>query len=263
MAGYTKLHNCILDSSIWGEDVYTRVVWIFMLAKVDANGRVIVAPSLMAKQANVPQSKLDRALVKLSSPDPQSKTPDHEGRRIVQIQGGWLILNYQRYRKMLNAEERREYQRQWDREHRPSGQARKRSPTQSDTIPTSPTQAEAEAEAYNPPIVPPKVDGFDSFWKLYPRKVGKGGARKVWAKLKPGEKLVQQILETVAEQKESVQWTKDGGQYIPHPATWLNQERWGDELEPLYHDPTEEEIQAFNARYRAKTRKGEDIVGDD
>ena len=106
-------------------------------------------------------------------------------------------------------------------------------------------------------------DGFDSFWKQYPKKVGKGAAKKAWAKLKPGEKLVQQILGAVAEQKESLQWNKEDGQYIPHPATWLNQERWGDELESLYHDPTEEDIEAFNARYRAKTRKGEDIVGDD
>ncbi|MFH1635028.1 MAG: hypothetical protein ABIG63_13620 [Chloroflexota bacterium] len=89
---------------------------------------------------------------------------------------------------------------------------------------------------------------FDIFWKQYPKKVGKGAARKVWAKLKPSETLVEKILGAVAEQKESIQWNKEGGQFIPHPATWLNQERWGDELEPLYHDPTEEEADAFFAK---------------
>jgi hypothetical protein len=152
MAGYTKLHSGILDSSIWSADVYTRVVWVAMLAKADAEGRVMAAPSRMVEICNVPQSRFDRAIEKLSGPDPESKTPDHEGRRIAKIQGGWQILNYKKYRYELESEERKEYKRKWDREHRPSGFSRSKSQSdrQSDTVrqnPTSPTYAEAEAEA--------------------------------------------------------------------------------------------------------------------
>jgi phage replication O-like protein O len=136
---------------------------------------------------------------------------------------------------------------------------------QSDTgrhSPTSPTQAEAEAEAYKPhsPLSKDRV-AFDIFWQLYPRKVGKGAAKKVWAKLKPNDALVQRILEAVSEQRDSVQWARDGGQYIPHPTTWLNQERWEDELEPLYHDPTPEEADAFFARRKAEN-EGDNVGGD-
>lgn len=73
---------------------------------------------------------------------------------------------------------------------------------------------------------------FDKFWVIYPRKVGKGAAQKAWDKLKPDSELTDRILSAVEQQKRSAQWTKDGGQYIPNPATWLNQQRWEDEATP-------------------------------
>lgn len=73
---------------------------------------------------------------------------------------------------------------------------------------------------------------FDEFWEIYPRKVGKGAAQKAWNKLKPDSDLADRIMGAVREQKRSVQWTKDGGQYIPNPTTWLNQQRWEDEATP-------------------------------
>ena len=72
-------------------------------------------------------------------------------------------------------------------------------------------------------------ESFDAFWAAYPRKVGKGKARRVWARLRPAQPLLSEIMDAIDWQKKSVQWTKDGGQFIPHPATWLNQERWSDE----------------------------------
>ena len=71
---------------------------------------------------------------------------------------------------------------------------------------------------------------FESFWKVYPRKVGKEKCRN-WFKIhKPKEELVQKMIEAVEEQKKSKQWSDP--QYIPHPYTWLNQGRWEDELTP-------------------------------
>lgn len=71
---------------------------------------------------------------------------------------------------------------------------------------------------------------FDEFWALYPKKVGKGAARKTWAKIKPDAELHQKILAAVQEAIGSEQWKKEHGQFIPNPATWLNQSRWEDEL---------------------------------
>jgi hypothetical protein len=74
------------------------------------------------------------------------------------------------------------------------------------------------------------VTKFTEFWGLYPRKVGKGKAEESFMKLQPSEALFQKILTAVAEQKLSEQWQRDSGRYIPLPATWLNQKRWGDEM---------------------------------
>ena len=77
-----------------------------------------------------------------------------------------------------------------------------------------------------------QAERFDEFWKLYPRKVGKAAALKSWKKIKPTAELFERILTAVEAAKNSQQWQKDGGQFIPHPATWLNQGRWDDELTP-------------------------------
>jgi len=73
-------------------------------------------------------------------------------------------------------------------------------------------------------------EDFENFWQAYPKKVGKGGAYRVWRKLKPNKELQMQILDAVERQKKSEQWKRDGGQYIPNPQTWLNQARWDDEI---------------------------------
>jgi hypothetical protein len=70
---------------------------------------------------------------------------------------------------------------------------------------------------------------FDVFWTTYPRKTAKAEALKSWSKLKPDEPLILAILKALELQKQSSQWRRDAGQYIPHPATWLNQRRWEDE----------------------------------
>ena len=71
---------------------------------------------------------------------------------------------------------------------------------------------------------------FDRFWKVYPKKVGKGAAEKSFLKLKPSEDLMKTMIQAVEAAKQTRQWQRDGGQYIPNPATWLNQRRWEDEL---------------------------------
>ena len=71
---------------------------------------------------------------------------------------------------------------------------------------------------------------FDVFWEHYPRHEGKAKARESFIKaLRKGVKL-DELVAAIEKHKQSAQWQKDGGQYIPHPATWLNQQRWEDEV---------------------------------
>lgn len=74
------------------------------------------------------------------------------------------------------------------------------------------------------------TDQFETFWKLYPRKIGKKTALTKWKKIKPDEQLNTTILEALKKYCKVDQWTKDNGAFIPHPSTWLNQERWNDEI---------------------------------
>jgi len=75
-------------------------------------------------------------------------------------------------------------------------------------------------------------DSFGAFWCAYPRKVAKKAALKAWLKVDPDDATVKKIMRSLAAFKVSNGWVKDGGQYIPHPATWLNGERWDDEVTP-------------------------------
>lgn len=76
------------------------------------------------------------------------------------------------------------------------------------------------------------LEGFDQFWKLYPNKKGRKDAIKAWTKLNPDDHLRQTLITALGKQRVSRDWTKDGGQFIPMAATWLNGERWEDELQP-------------------------------
>lgn len=80
-------------------------------------------------------------------------------------------------------------------------------------------------EKSKPPISPD--GGFDRFWTAYPKKVGKGAAEKAFLRARLNGHLPE-VLKAIESQKHSEQWQKDGGQFIPNPATWLNQRRWED-----------------------------------
>ena len=71
---------------------------------------------------------------------------------------------------------------------------------------------------------------FSKFWAEYPRKEAKQNAIKAWKKINPDSELSEKIMEGLKKWKESDDWSRDGGRYIPHPASWLNGRRWEDEV---------------------------------
>ena len=70
------------------------------------------------------------------------------------------------------------------------------------------------------------IDRFEIFWSKYPRKIAKTNAKKAWLRMKPDDALTQKIIFAIDQQglygKEI--------QFVPHAATWLNGERWEDEI---------------------------------
>lgn len=102
---------------------------------------------------------------------------------------------------------------------------------------------------------------FEKFWNAYPKKTGKQAALTAFAKIKNPETVVEQILQALAWQVESDQWRKDGGQYIPNPATYLNQGRWQDEPVTALREINSQEmielrnrrvVQEYNEELRAR-----------
>lgn len=74
------------------------------------------------------------------------------------------------------------------------------------------------------------AEDFAIFWKLYPRKAAKKDAVKAWTKIKP--ELVPLIMKSLGEHCACREWLKDDGQFIPYPASWLNGEKFNDEVRP-------------------------------
>jgi len=74
-------------------------------------------------------------------------------------------------------------------------------------------------------------DSFNQIWAMYPKKVSKAVAKKAFQKIKPNKELFDTMVKAIETHSSSRDWTKENGQYIPHLSTWLNQERWEDELE--------------------------------
>lgn len=111
MSGYTKLFNSILASTVWREPMETRIVWITLLAMADKDGVAEASVPGLADFARVSVEATREALDRLSSPDPDSRSKEHNGRRIEAVEGGWQLLNHAKYRAKMGADERREYNR--------------------------------------------------------------------------------------------------------------------------------------------------------
>ena len=231
MAGYTKLFNSILLSSIWGEDDATRIVWITMLAMADRFGRVEAAIPGLSHIARVPIDACEKAVKTLESPDPHSRSTEFEGRRIEKVDGGWVLLNHEKYRAKLSEDERREYFRVKKREQR---QKPVQNVKDNDPLVKNVTQAEADAEAdaeaNSKSIVAQTAtsDRFEEFWNCYPKKVGKKPSRKAWLRIIGVHNHAAEIIAGIEKWKLSRQWQDP--QYIPNPETFLNQRRWEDEV---------------------------------
>ncbi len=96
-----------------------------------------------------------------------------------------------------------------------------------------------------PPVVPQVTDeppkepvevlakytlDFEQFWATYPRRVGKEAAFAAWKKRRFSQRTQDLIMQALLAIRNSAEWTREGGRYIPNPSTWLNQGRWDDEV---------------------------------
>jgi hypothetical protein len=223
---FAKLDSGITKSSLWSEPLHVRIVFISMLAEKDENGFVSASRSGMIRLCNVTPVQFDEAEKTLSSPDPESKNKDFEGRRIEKIYGGWVILNHELYK--LPEQEKKEIRNEYMRVF----MANKRANNANTVLTPANTDLTSVSVSKSVSVSSVSLDTdsfFSSFWSLYPKKTGKGAAEKSWAKIPSPAETLTKITTALAWQVKTEQWTKDNGQFIPMPATYLNQRRWEDE----------------------------------
>ncbi|HQT89127.1 MAG TPA: DUF1376 domain-containing protein [Acidiphilium sp.] len=87
------------------------------------------------------------------------------------------------------------------------------------------------------------LEGFDEWWKAYPRKVAKGAAEKVWQKA-----VASSSTQTLIDAVKRKAWPTDP-QFIPHPATWLSQKRWLDDDATVITKPDQRPTPKYDERY--------------
>lgn len=228
---YNKLFTKILDSSIWLEDLSTRIVWITFLAAMDEEGFASFSSiENLAYRARVSEEQAKEAVERLEAADPKTPEDEFQGRRVERVPGGWMILKAPYYRDLVSRERAKECTRERVARFRAKKNVTEcnANVTPCNAVKQNVTPSRSRSEAYI-------SSSFETFWKEYPRRIGKGAALKSWKKLKLDDVLIKVILESLAVQRNSKQWRDV--QYIPHPATWLNQRRWEDEVEGGFKKP--------------------------
>jgi len=255
---FTKLFSSITESSVWVQDDHTRLIWITMLAMADKRGRVWGSIPGLANRARVPIESVKKALTSFLGPDEYSRTKDHDGRRIAEIDGGWVLLNYQKYRDLRDEEHRREQNREAKQRSRhkmssnvltvsnESASGGSNAESQPTSHPTGQpnAEAEAEAEAVKKKEDPQFAQQVLSVYEAYPRKIDKKNAlRSIERSLKLNdfEFLLgrTQLFAQACSGKDP--------SFIPYPSTWFNGERFHDD--PSSWNPAPITAQAPKKRF--------------
>jgi len=217
-----------------------RAVWADLLAmggqsrvsgvicSGEESGQIVGIPLLrIAGLVDVPTEELSNMLMLFEKQERIKLSHDSGGRVII------TILNWSKYQSEYDRQKK--YRRPTKRVTKSSGQ-KLQPKLQLETAKSYSLEVEGEVEGEEknkniPSPAAPLVDGFDSFWNIFPRKEAKKEAQKAWAKIPITDRPA--IIAAVNQFKLSEQWQKDGGQFIPYAATFLNGRRWEDELPTL------------------------------
>jgi hypothetical protein len=151
---FAKIFNQIFDSSI-AENWQARIVFQDLLVLADKDGVVDMTVASIARRTNIPIEIITEAIPTLEAPDRSSRTPDHEGRRIMRLDAhrdwGWRIVNFEKYRESAS----KEMLRLGEADRKRAYRARfPKSPS-----PTPPTELQKEKQKQNSPGTCPGQSG--------------------------------------------------------------------------------------------------------
>lgn len=190
-----------------------------LIVLCDADGTVDMTPHAISGRTGIPIEVIQEGLEFLEKPDPYSRTPDEEGRRIALIDDhrpwGWYIVNHSKYKVLQDSDSVREQNRERkrrQREREKCGHGASRSVTVSHG-PSRHTDTDTDKDLY---------PSFEEFWKAWPKRVEKADAKKAWSKLSSEDRKL--AVAAVAR------WPfPDDLKFCPGPGKWLRGNRWEDE----------------------------------
>ncbi len=221
---YGKHFQSMYSGSMCGAGADIFAVWGYVIAHA-RDGFVDLNPDFIAMVLGMTSDRVSIALGFLCSPDPKSRSKEHEGRRLVR-EGEYLyhVPQSEKYRSIKSLDEKRSADRIRQAKHRAKI---------SDV--TSHTASHATSHHPDPDPDPKsnkdnigqQAGRFPEFWKAYPRKVKKKTSLHLWKTKKLDLKCDELLHDIEGRLREDAQW-KQG--YIPHPSTYLSQERWNDEI---------------------------------
>lgn len=86
---------------------------------------------------------------------------------------------------------------------------------------------------------------FELFWSAYPNKKSKKTAFEKFKRIDFKKTSFESIMISLEKQKQSDDWTKNGGQYVPMPQTWIFNERWTDEIQAPVQQQNHTDVNAY------------------
>lgn len=243
---YGKIFGDIYGSSLMVHGGDTVYVFISMIVLSDAEGFLREHASAFANRIGKDLVAVQQAIRHLEAPDAESSSPDHDGKRIVSLREltggeenrGWLVVNKKKYKFLASKEDQREATKHRVRKHRyrnapvTTGNASVTHRNGKETVGNASNAIQIQIQNKTKNICASKNDaliGFEKFWWHYPKRKSKVQAEKAWKKLQPDEQLQDRISHALERAKKSEDWIKQGGQFVPYPASWINQRRWEDD----------------------------------
>lgn len=227
---FAKLFARITESSLMEEEIPVRYTFVMLLAIADKEGDVIGTDVAIARRLNMPLEEFQRCVGILGMPDPSSNSKDAEGKRVIPADSerGYKVVNYLKYRELTSEFHKKNYMRSYMRDYRQRNNVKL---TESNSkTPASASESASESASGLKSKQPDSP--FVQFWAAYPRKVAKNDAEKAFERHRLKGNL-SVVLKALEEQKRTIEWTKEGGRFIPYPASWINSGRWEDDIPSL------------------------------
>ena len=238
---YGKVFDSIYDGTLAGH--WQAIVTMQQLIVLsNADGVVDMTPEAIARRTTIPLEIITAGLEFLEKPDPYTRTPGEDGKRIVLLDDhrpwGWRLVNHGKYMRLRNMEQKREADRERIEEKR------KRNSNVASVSQMSPSVANVAHEDVDVDkdvknkTAPPFSGAFLKFWTVWPRSPRKQSRGECWDRWRKNDfdLVSEEIIGHVESLKLSADWRKNDGEFIPAPMVYLKQKRWegADEIAPRF-----------------------------